>query len=937
MRNNLHFIKIRGAKQHNLKNIDIDIPKNKFVVITGPSGSGKSSLAFDTIYAEGQRRYVESLSSYARQFLNIMDKPEVDSIEGLSPAIAIDQKTTSKNPRSTVGTVTEIYDYIRVFWANLGKPKCPICGRALEGLSAHEILEHVYEKYKDKKINILSPIIRGKKGEFKDIFKSIEKQGFSRVKVDNEIYRISEVPNINKNQKHDIDIIIDRLVFTEEDRPRVLLDIEKALEHSEGLVKIEDVDLSEYELFSERMVCPEHGFSISELSPRLFSFNSPYGACPVCKGIGVRWEIDKEALIDEEAPIEEAIRIFRDYNFFDYLKYPVSQILKQFHINSSIAFKNIPKEIQELILYGSRDKYSFNFEGIISHLEEKYSITEENDRIRDMLESYIRENPCPVCNGSRLKQEALSVYVADKNIFDVVKLSVDKIYDFFNNIEKDFNQKQKEIASPLLKEIKNRLKFLLDVGLDYMSLARGATTLSGGEMQRIRLATQVGSKLSGVIYVLDEPSIGLHPRDTTKLIDTLKELRDLGNTIIVVEHDHDTIESADYIIELGPKAGKEGGYIVSKGSVGSIKKDKKSLTGAYLSGRLFIEVPKTRRKPQRGFLKVIGARENNLKNITVNFPVGLFICVSGVSGSGKSSLIYDILWQYAKKYFYGSYEYVGKFDKVEGIELFDKAINIDQAPIGRTPRSNPATYVKVFDSIRELFSMTPEAKARGYTPGRFSFNVEGGRCEACQGEGFIRVEMHFLPPVYVVCDVCKGARYNKETLDIRYNGKNISDVLNMTVDEAYEFFKNIPSISKKLKLLQEVGLGYISLGQSATTLSGGEAQRIKLSKELSKKDTGNTLYFLDEPTTGLHTDDIKKLISILQRLVDKGNTVIVIEHNLEVLKCADWIIDIGPESGEKGGYLVYEGPPEELIKHQSSYTAKFLGPLLKSDIEENII
>jgi Excinuclease ABC subunit A len=925
-----NYIIVKGARQHNLKNIDVDIPKNKLVVITGPSGSGKSSLAFDTIYAEGQRRYVESLSSYARQFLNVMDKPEVDSIEGLSPAIAIDQKTTSHNPRSTVGTITEIYDYIRVFWANLGKPKCPICKRVLEGLSAHEILEHIYNKYKNKKVQILSPIVRGKKGEFKDVFKSIEKQGFSRVKVDGNIYRISEVPSLNKNQKHDIDIIIDRLTLIEEDRPRALLAIEKALEHAQGLVKIENVEDGSFELFSENMVCPEHGFSIQELSPRLFSFNSPYGACPVCKGIGVKWEIDESALVDINAPTINAIRIFNEYQFFDYLKYPVLEILRKFKINPNTAFKNIPKEIRELILYGSRSNYSFYFEGIIPHLEQRYMNAEESDRVKDMLEGFIRENPCPVCEGSRLKQEALSVFVLDKNIWDVVKVSVDKTYEFFDSIEEKLTDKEKEIAKPLLKEIKNRIKFLLDVGLDYISLGRSANTLSGGEMQRIRLATQVGSKLTGVLYVLDEPSIGLHPRDTGKLINTLKELRDLGNTVIVVEHDHETIESADYVLELGPGAGKNGGYIVSKGSVEQIKKDKKSLTGGYLSGRLSIEIPKQRRKPEKGFLTIVGAKENNLKNITVRFPAGLFICVTGVSGSGKSSLVYDILWQYAKRHFYSSYEYIGKFDKIEGIELFDKAINVDQSPIGRTPRSNPATYVKVFDAIRELFSQTPEAKARGYTPGRFSFNVEGGRCEACQGEGVIKVEMHFLPPVYVTCDVCKGTRYNKETLDIRYNGKNISDVLNMTVDEAYEFFKNIPSISKKLKLLQEVGLGYISLGQNATTLSGGEAQRIKLSKELSKKDTGNTLYFLDEPTTGLHTDDIKKLISILQRLVDKGNTVVVIEHNLDVIKCADWIIDIGPESGNKGGYLLFEGPPEELIHHPHSYTAKALKPILEA-------
>ena len=916
---------IRGARQHNLKNIDLEIPKNKLVVITGPSGSGKSSLAFDTIYAEGQRRYVESLSSYARQFLGVMEKPDVDSIEGLSPAIAIDQKTTSKNPRSTVGTVTEIYDYLRVLWANVGKPYCPVCGRLLSGMSAHEILEHVVSKYQGKRVMVLAPIVRGKKGEFKELFKQIERWGYSRVKVDGELTRVSEVPKLDKNKKHNIDLVLDRLTVSDEERPRLLEAIEKALEYASGLVKIEEVETGKEELYSEKTVCPEHGFSIPEISPRLFSFNSPYGACPACKGLGVKWEVDPALLIDPERPAIKALKI-TDSGYFNYLRFPVSNVIRKLGYNPSTPWKNLPESVRAAVLYGNE---SLGFEGVIRHLERRF-LEEESERIREEIEDYIVEKPCPECKGARLRPEALAVKIEGKSIWDVVQMPVGKAKEFFENLLEKLEGKDRIVGERLLKEIIERLGFLVNVGLDYLSLSRSATTLSGGEMQRIRLATQLGSKLSGVLYVLDEPSIGLHPRDTTKLINTLKGLRDLGNTVIVVEHDPETIESADYIIELGPGAGKYGGYVVAQGTVEEIKNNPNSLTGAYLSGRKEIPIPESRRKPKEGYsIRIIGARQHNLKNITVEIPLGLFVCITGVSGSGKSTLIYDILYKYAKNYFYGTHEPVGEVDRIEGLEHIDKVINVDQSPIGRTPRSNPATYTKLFDLIRNLFAQTPEARARGYDPGRFSFNVKGGRCEACQGEGVIRVEMHFLPPVYVTCEVCKGKRYNRETLEITYKGKNIADVLDMTVDEAYEFFENHPAIRRKLQILRDVGLGYIKLGQPAPTLSGGEAQRIKLARELSKKDTGRTLYLLDEPTTGLHMDDIKKLINVLQRLVDKGNTVVVIEHNLDVIKCADWIIDLGPEGGERGGEVVAVGTPEEVAQNPNSYTGMYLRKVLR--------
>ena len=919
-------IVIRGARQHNLKNINLDIPKNKLVVITGPSGSGKSSLAFDTIYAEGQRRYVESLSSYARQFLGIMEKPEVDIIEGLSPAIAIDQKTTSKNPRSTVGTVTEIYDYMRVLWANIGKPHCPECGRLLEGLSAHEILEKVWEKYQNRRIAVLSPLVRGKKGEFRELFKELDKMGFSRVKVDGEYMRILEVPPLDKNKKHHIDLVVDRLTLEEEERARLLSAIEKALELSKGLVKIEEVESQKEEVFSEHLTCPDHGFSIPELSPRLFSFNSPYGACPACKGLGVKWEVDVKLLVDEKEPAVDAFRI-TDSAYFDYLRYPVMNLLRKLGYDPRTPFGDLPRSVRSLLLYGGSIEGG-NFEGIVKHLERRF-LEEESEKLREEISEFIREKPCPECKGARLRPEALAVLVDGKSIWDVARMPIRQAKKFFDNLPKKLSGKDLLVAERLIKEISDRLGFLLNVGLDYLDLARSATTLSGGEMQRIRLATQIGSKLTGVLYVLDEPSIGLHPRDTDKLIKTLKDLRDLGNTVIVVEHDPETILSADWVIDMGPGAGKEGGQVVFCGTVEEMLSHEKSLTGAYLSGRLSIEVPAIRRKPEGRWLRIVGARRHNLKNITVEIPVGLFVCITGVSGSGKSTLIYDILWEYARAVFYGGTAEVEGFDRIEGLEYFDRVINIDQSPIGRTPRSNPATYTKVFDHIRELFAQTPEARARGYNAGRFSFNVKGGRCEACQGEGVIKVEMHFLPPVYVPCDVCKGKRYNRETLDILYKGKNIADVLDMTVDEAYEFFENVPVIKRKLQLLRDIGLGYIRLGQPATTLSGGEAQRIKLARELSKKESGRTLYLLDEPTTGLHMDDVKKLIDILQRLVERGNTVVVIEHNLDVIKCADWVIDLGPEGGERGGYVVAVGTPEDIAQNPNSYTGQYLQKLFE--------
>ncbi|RUM48652.1 MAG: excinuclease ABC subunit A [Hydrogenothermus sp.] len=904
---------IHGARQHNLKNIDLEIPKNKLVVITGPSGSGKSSLAFDTIYAEGQRRYVESLSAYARQFLGLMEKPDVDSIEGLSPAIAIDQKTTSKNPRSTVGTITEIYDYLRLLFARVGKAYCPECNSPITAQSAEDIVEQILKFSEKTKIQILAPIVRGKKGEHKDIFDKIQKMGYPRVRVDGEIYLIEDVPKLEKNKKHTIEIVVDRIIIKEGIRSRLTDSIEQALKLGDGLVIVNNLSENKDIIFSEKFACPEHGFSIAEISPRLFSFNSPYGACPECKGLGVIHKIDIDRLIDKNRAVIESFRISESI-YFKYIKGIIYDIIYYYGINKFTKFKDLPNKVKDELLLE-----------IIPHLERKY-LEIENEKQKAELEKYIKEVVCPVCKGSRLRKEALYILVNSKNIWDVVRLNIRQAYEFFLDYEKQpKTEKEKIIAEKIVKEIKERLGFLIDVGLEYLTLDRTATTLSGGEAQRIRLATQIGSKLSGVLYVLDEPSIGLHPRDTEKLINTLKSLRDLDNTVIVVEHDPETIEEADYIIDIGPGSGVYGGQITATGTPEEIKNNPNSLTGKYLSGKLKIPIPQKRRSinPAR-VLKIKGAKEHNLKNIDVEIPLGRFVAITGVSGSGKSTLIYDILWQASKEKFGYRVDYIGKHDKIEGWEHIDKVINVDQSPIGRTPRSNPATYTKVFDHIRALFASTPEAKLRGYTPGRFSFNVKGGRCEACKGDGVVKIEMHFLPDVYITCEVCGGKRYNKETLAIEYKGKNIADVLDMTVAEALEFFQNVPSIKNKLKVLYDVGLDYIKLGQPATTLSGGEAQRIKLSRELSKRDTGRTLYLLDEPTTGLHSHDVDKLIKVLNKLVDKGNTVVVIEHNLDVIKNADWIIDLGPEGGDKGGQIVATGTPEEVSKNPKSWTGKFL-------------
>ena len=915
-------IVIHGARQHNLKNIDLEIPKNKLIVITGPSGSGKSSLAFDTIYAEGQRRYVESLSAYARQFLGLMEKPDVDSIDGLSPAIAIDQKTTTKNPRSTVGTVTEIYDYLRLLFARVGKPHCPECGNLISSQSPEEITEQVLKFPEGTKIQILAPVVRGKKGQHREIIEKIKRMGYPRVRVDGEIYMVEEVPQLEKNKKHTIEVVIDRIVIKDGIRSRLVDSIEQALKLGDGIVVVNNLSEKKDYLFSEKFACPEHGFSIAELSPRLFSFNSPYGACPECKGLGVIHRIDVDALVDYSRAVIEAFRI-TDSFYFKYVKGMVYDIIYYYGVNKYTKFKDLPEKVKEELLLE-----------IVPHLERKYLET-DNEKQREELEKYIREITCPVCHGARLRREALYVLVGGKSIWDVVQMNIQQAYNFFDEFEKSpMSEKDRIIAEKIIKEIKERLKFLLDVGLDYLTLERSATTLSGGEAQRIRLATQIGSKLSGVLYVLDEPSIGLHPRDTAKLINTLKELRDLDNTVIVVEHDPETIEEADIIVDMGPGSGVFGGEIVAVGTPQEIMENPKSLTGKYLSGKLKIPVPSKRRTPDPEKKLVIkGASEHNLKNIDVEIPLGLFVAITGVSGSGKSTLIYDILWQAAKNRFHHRNEPVGKHEKIEGWEFIDKVINVDQSPIGRTPRSNPATYTKVFDQIRALFAATPEAKIRGYSPGRFSFNVKGGRCEACKGDGVVKIEMHFLPDVYVTCEVCQGKRYNRETLSITYKGKNIADILDMTVSEALEFFQNVPSIRNKLKVLYDVGLDYIKLGQSATTLSGGEAQRIKLTRELSKRDTGKTLYLLDEPTTGLHSHDVEKLIRVLNRLVEKGNTVVVIEHNLDVIKSADWIIDLGPEGGDRGGQIVAAGTPEQVMENPHSYTGKFL----KKYITENTL
>ncbi len=929
---------IKGAREHNLKNIDLEIPKYKLVVITGVSGSGKSSLAFDTIYAEGQRRYVESLSAYARQFLGRMEKPDVDAVEGLSPAISIDQKGVPRNPRSTVGTITEIYDYLRLLFARIGVPHCPKCGRKIEKQTVDQMVDRILSLPDGLRIQILSPVVRGRKGEFKNLFLELRKEGFLRVRVDGLVLWLEEEINLDKAKKHDVDVIVDRLVVKKENESRIYDSLEQALRLSKGLALVLTEDGKEI-LLSERFACPYCDVSLPEIEPRLFSFNSPYGACPACDGLGVKIEFAPDLVVDEELSIREgAIRPWRGSRYEEFYIKKLEVLAERYGFSLDVPFKKLPEKAQEIILYGSDEvlpfkyytrrgiyEYEGYFEGVITQLERRYRET-ESESIKEELEKFMRFTPCPVCKGARLKEEALAVKIAGKNIYELTLMSIRELKSFFEKLELD--ERSRLIARLPIKEIVSRLEFLLNVGVDYLTLARPGYTLSGGEVQRIRLATQIGSGLTGVLYVLDEPTIGLHPRDTERLLNMLEKLRDIGNTLIVVEHDELTIRRADHIIELGPGAGVHGGKVVAQGTLDELLKNRSSLTGSYLSGRKRIPIPPFRRKPGKRKLVIRGARQYNLKNIDVVIPLGLFVCITGVSGAGKSTLVYEILYKALARKLYRSPELPGEHDAIEGLEYIDKVVVIDQSPIGRTPRSNPATYTGAFTPIREFFASLPESKIRGYTPGRFSFNVRGGRCEACQGQGVIKIEMQFLPDVYITCDVCKGKRYNRETLEIKYKGKDISDVLEMTVDEALEFFSNIPSIRRKLRLLSDVGLGYIKLGQPAPTLSGGEAQRVKLAAELSKKATGKTLYILDEPTTGLHFADIEKLIKVLQRLVEGGNTVLVIEHNLEVIKVADYVIDLGPEGGEKGGYIVVSGTPEEVALCDNSYTGKFLRKIL---------
>ncbi len=931
-------IVVRGARVHNLKNISLEIPRDRFVVITGLSGSGKSSLAFDTLYAEGQRRYVESLSAYARQFLGLMEKPDVDLIEGLSPAIAIEPRKASKNPRSTVSTVTEIYDYLRLLFARIGVPHCPEHDVPLKSQTVDEIVDVILKHTEHERVQILAPMVRGRKGEFKDLFERIQKLGFVRVRVDGKVYRIEDVPDLEKYKNHTIEIIVDRIKLKEGIRSRLADSVEQALKVSGGLVTVV-YENGDEEIFSEKLMCPICGFSMPEPEPRLFSFNSPYGACPACNGLGVKFEIDPRLLINnpELSIYEGAIKPWGVPNPF--LEVKLERLASIYNADLNKPWKDLPEELRNVIIYGTESprEYTLNsdefeseyhfYEGLIPQLWRRYRNT-ESDWVKNEIESYMVKKTCPVCGGSRLRREALSVRIEGKSIHDITRMNIKEAYEFFREFKPE--GKAAIIAKQILKEIRARLGFLLDVGLDYLTLDRPTETLSAGEDQRVRLATQIGSGLTGVLYVLDEPTIGLHPRDTARLVNTLLKLRDLGNTVIVVEHDKYTINHADFVVDLGPGAGEKGGHVVAIGPPEKIKKSKRSLTGKYLSGKRKIPVPSKRKKPSDRWLVVRGARANNLKNITVRIPLGLFVVVTGVSGSGKSTLVQDTLKNALMRHFYNSRVEVGEHDEILGLEFIDKVVDIDQSPIGRTPRSNPATYTSAFTPIRELFASLPEAKMRGYAPGRFSFNVKGGRCEACQGEGFVRIEMQFLPDVYIPCEVCKGRRYNRETLEVRYRGKSIADVLEMSVDEAYELFKDIPAIERKLKLLKEVGLGYIKLGQPATTLSGGEAQRVKLAKELSKVATGRTLYILDEPTTGLHFEDVKKLISVLKKLVDRDNTVLVIEHNLDVIKSADWIIDLGPEGGDRGGTVVAEGPPEKIAATPKSITGKFLKEELDS-------
>ena len=930
---------IRGAKEHNLKNIDLTLPRDKFIVFTGLSGSGKSSLAFDTIYAEGQRRYVESLSAYARQFLGQMEKPNVEYIEGLSPAISIDQKTTSKNPRSTVGTVTEIYDYLRLLFAGVGEVYCPVCGEKISQMTIQEIVDKIMEFPERTKLQILAPVVRGQKGTHKKVIENIRKDGFVRIRVDGENHEVTDDIELNKNQKHNIEVIVDRIIIKDGIESRLADSIETSIKLSDGLVIAQIIDGEEI-LYSTKFACPEHGIGIEELSPRMFSFNAPFGACDTCNGLGESKEVDPDLVVpNKELSIKQgAIAAWGSVGASDdtYYSKMVKSLAEKFNVDLATPFKDLPDDfVQELLYgkdnimvefvyeskYGGYRQYKAPFEGVIVNLERRYRDT-NSDYSREKIEEFMAEIPCPKCKGNRLRKEVLSVLVDNKNIMEVTDFSVNELINYIENI--NLSEKQRFIAHEILKEIKGRAEFLRDVGLDYLNLSRKAGTLSGGEAQRIRLATQIGSALVGVLYVLDEPSIGLHQRDNDRLIKTLRHLTDIGNTLIVVEHDEDTMREADYIVDIGPGAGIHGGNIVAEGTLDEILENPNSITGQYLSGKKVIGIPETVREGNGNFIEIVKATENNLKNINVKFPLGKFTCITGVSGSGKSTLINDILYKGIATKVNKLRERPGKHKEIKGIENIDKIINIDQSPIGRTPRSNPATYTGVFDLIRDLFASTNEAKARGYQKGRFSFNIKGGRCEACKGDGIIKIEMHFLPDVYVPCEVCKGERYNRETLQVRYKDKTISDVLDMNVEEALEFFENIPNIKRKLETLMDVGLSYIKLGQPSTQLSGGEAQRIKLATELSKRPTGKTLYILDEPTTGLHMADVDKLISVLQKLADTGNTIVVIEHNLDVIKTCDYIIDLGPEGGDKGGKIVATGTPKEVSKVEGSYTGKFL-------------
>ena len=937
------YIKIRGANEHNLKNIDIDIPRNELVVLTGLSGSGKSSLAFDTIYAEGQRRYMESLSSYARQFLGQMEKPDVESIEGLSPAISIDQKSTNRNPRSTVGTVTEIYDYFRLLYARIGTPHCPKCGKEIKKQTVDQMVDQIMELPEGTKIQLLAPMVRGRKGRHEKLLERAKKSGYVRVRIDGSMYELSEEIVLDKNIKHTIEIIVDRLVVRPGIEKRMTDSVENVLALAEGLLVV-DVIGGEPIQFSQSFSCPDCGISIEEIEPRSFSFNNPFGACPVCFGLGYKMEFDIDLMIpDQSLSIEEgAIAVTGWQSCTDeksFTRAILNALCKEYNFSLSTPFQDYPEEIQHVLIYGTNGKtvkvhyvgqrgegfYDVAFEGLIQNVERRYRET-SSETMRAEYETFMRITPCHECNGQRLKKTSLAVTVGGKNIAEVTELSIAKLQRFLNELE--LTKTQELIGAQILKEIKMRIGFLMDVGLDYLTLARATGSLSGGEAQRIRLATQIGSGLVGVAYILDEPSIGLHQRDNDKLLHTLKHLRDLGNSLIVVEHDEDTMLAADYVVDIGPGAGEHGGEVVAAGTAKEIMENPNSITGAYLSGRMRIPVPEVRKEP-KGWLTVMGAAENNLKNIDVSFPLGVMTCVTGVSGSGKSSLVNEIVYKRLAKELNRGRTIPGKHKAMEGIEQLDKVINIDQSPIGRTPRSNPATYTGVFDMIRDLFAATPDAKARGYKKGRFSFNIKGGRCEACSGDGILKIEMHFLPDVYVPCEVCGGKRYNRETLEVKYKGKSIYDVLNMTVEEALEFFEHVPSIRRKMETLYDVGLSYIRLGQPSTTLSGGEAQRIKLATELSKRSTGKTVYILDEPTTGLHFADVHKLTEILRRLTEDGNTVIVIEHNLDVIKTADYIIDIGPEGGERGGTIVAQGTPEEIAKNPDSYTGYYIDAILK--------